>query len=158
MRTTFFFYFFDTFTHFFGTFFAFKKNLKLMASFGHFMFIVFCFFYILALSGTFCYFIELFHLLTLFPLCFNTYKHFFAPSGTFFPHFLANDWNVELIFYTLLPLVFFFSFWNCLALFGKFWLFLACNKNPKKTRDQKHGPLDLYIYLCWTYLDNFGPI
>jgi len=112
----------------------------------------------LALSGTFCYFIELFHLLTLFPLCFNTFKHFFAPSGTFFPHFLANGWIFKLIFYTLLPLVFFFSFWNCLALFGTFWLFLACNKNPKKTRDQKHGPLDLYIYLCWTYLDNFGPI
>ena len=99
------------------------------------------------------------HLLTLF-FCYvltllDTSLHLLA---LIFPHFLANGWNVELIFYTLLPLVFFFSFWNCLALFGKFWLFLACNKNPKKTRDKRHGPLDLYIYLCWTYLDNFGPI
>jgi hypothetical protein len=65
---------------------------------------------------------------------------------------------LNYVFNTLLPLVFFFSFWKGLALFGTFWLFLAGNKNPKKTRDQKHGPLDLYIYLCWTYLDNFGPI
>ena len=50
-----------------------------MASFGHFMFF-FLFFYILALLSTFCYFIELFHLLTLFPPMFY---HFWALLCTF---------------------------------------------------------------------------
>ena len=81
-----------------------------MASFGHFM--GFFLLHIFALSVTFCYFVEIFHLLTLFPLFFNTFKHFFAPSGTFPPHFLANGWIFKLIFHTLLPLLFFFSFWK----------------------------------------------
>ena len=50
---------------------------------GSSLFFCHFFFYILALLGTFCYFIELFCTFWhFFLLCFNTFGHFFAPSGT----------------------------------------------------------------------------
>ena len=65
-------------THFWY-FFAFKKNLKLLASSGHFMGFFFTSWHFKALFATLLNFFIFWHFP---PLCFNTFGHFFAPSGT----------------------------------------------------------------------------
>ncbi len=113
----------------------------------------------MALSGTFCYFIELFHLLTLFPLCFNTFKHFFAPSGTFFTHFLANGWIFKLFFYTLLSLDFSFLFgtvWHFSEHFGSFWHAIKIQKRPEIKNMAHLIFIFIFVGPIWTILDQFG--
>ena len=96
------------------------------------------------------------------PLCFTTFGHFFAPSGTFPPHFLANSWICKLFFfYNILPLVCFFllfgAVWYFLEHFGTFWHAIKIQKRPE-IKDMAHL---IFIFICvgpiWTILDQFGP-
>ena len=77
-----------------------------------------------ALLATSMNFLHLWHF---FPLCFNTFGYFFAPSGTFLPAFSGKRLDFYTnFFYTFLSLIFlwlFGTFWH----FAIFWHFLACN-------------------------------